>query len=82
MAVFVIFVGLAAGYDSIVLFAVLTFPRCPHDVLTIDASASVADAVAALSDAHLKKVPVVSGEDHLMIGIVGRSAINRLAEVL
>lgn len=50
-----------------------------HDVVTIDASASVADAVAALSDAHLKKVPVVSGEDRLMVGIVSRSAINRLA---
>ena len=50
-----------------------------HDVVAIDASASVADAVAALSDAHLKKVPVVQGEDGRMIGIVSRSAINRLA---
>ena len=50
-----------------------------HDVVTINATASVADAVAALSDAHLKKVPVVSDEDGRMVGIVSRSAINRLA---
>lgn len=50
-----------------------------HDVVTINASESIADAVAALSDAHLKKVPVVSGEEGRMVGIVSRSAINRLA---
>jgi len=48
-----------------------------REVVTIDAGASVADAVAALSDAHLKKVPVVRGG--AMVGIVSRSAINRLA---
>lgn len=49
-----------------------------RDVVTIDARALIADAVAALSDAHIKKVPVVrdSGE---LVGIVSRSAINRLA---
>ena len=36
-------------------------------------------AVAALSDAYLKKVPVVHGQDGRMMGIVSRSAINRLA---
>ncbi|WP_235026601.1 MFS transporter [Dietzia lutea] len=49
-----------------------------HDVITIDADASIADAVAALSDAHFKKVPVVGADGHL-VGIVSRSAINRLA---
>lgn len=50
-----------------------------QDVVTISADASIADAVAALSDAHLKKVPVVNNQDGRMIGIVSRSAINRLA---
>lgn len=49
-----------------------------REVVTIDAGASIADAVAALSDAHLKKVPVV-GASGAMVGIVSRSAINRLA---
>lgn len=49
-----------------------------REVVTIDAGASIADAVAALSDAHLKKVPVVS-DAGAMVGIVSRSAINRLA---
>ena len=49
-----------------------------REVVTIDAGASIADAVAALSDAHLKKVPVV-GDSGAMVGIVSRSAINRLA---
>ncbi|MGN0101734.1 MAG: CBS domain-containing protein [Dietzia sp.] len=48
-----------------------------REVVTIDAGASIAAAVAALSDAHLKKVPVV--RDGAMVGIVSRSAINRLA---
>ncbi|MCS5479639.1 MFS transporter [Corynebacterium sp. YIM 101645] len=48
-----------------------------RDVLTIDADASVADAVAALSDAHIKKVPVLRGSR--VVGIVSRSAINRMA---
>lgn len=46
-------------------------------VITIPATASITDAVAALADAHLKKVPVVDGER--MVGIVSRSAINRRA---
>lgn len=50
-----------------------------HDVLTIDADSSIADAVAALSDAHIKKVPVVRGENGPIVGIASRSAINRLA---
>ena len=50
-----------------------------HDVVTMNASASIADAVRALSDAHLKKVPVVNDQDGQMVGIVSRSAINRLA---
>ncbi|WP_299300403.1 MFS transporter [uncultured Brachybacterium sp.] len=50
-----------------------------REVVTVDASASIADAVAVLSDEHLKKVPVVRGEGGPMIGIVSRSAINRLA---
>lgn len=49
-----------------------------RDVLTIDANSSIPDAVAALSDANIKKVPVVHGDDEL-VGIVSRSAINRLA---
>ncbi len=50
-----------------------------HDVLTIDVGSSIADAVAAVSDAHIKKVPVVRGENGQVVGIVSRSAINRLA---
>ncbi|WAP52646.1 MFS transporter [Arthrobacter sp. ATA002] len=50
-----------------------------HDVVTIDANAAISDAVAALSDARLKKVPVVSGDDSRPVGIVSRSAVNRLA---
>lgn len=50
-----------------------------HDVLTIDANSSTADAVAALSDASIKKVPVLSVTDGQVVGIVSRSAINRLA---
>lgn len=46
-------------------------------VVTIPADASMTEAVAALADAHLKKVPVVDGER--MVGIVSRSAINRSA---
>ena len=49
-----------------------------REVVTIDAGASIADAVAALSDAHLKKVPVVR-DAGAMVGIVSRLAINRLA---
>lgn len=49
------------------------------EVVTIKASASVADAVASLSDARLKKVPVIDDQDGTMVGIVSRSAINRLA---
>lgn len=47
------------------------------DVLSIDADASVADAVAALSEAHIKKVPVLRGTE--IVGIISRSAINRMA---
>ena len=50
-----------------------------RDVLTIDANSSIPDAVAALSDANIKKVPVVRGENGPVIGIMSRSAINRLA---
>jgi MFS transporter, DHA2 family, lincomycin resistance protein len=50
-----------------------------RDVVTITAGASIADAVAALSDARLKKVPVVDAEHGRPVGIVSRSAINRLA---
>jgi MFS transporter, DHA2 family, lincomycin resistance protein len=50
-----------------------------REVVTVTAGASIADAVAALSDARLKKVPVVGAEDGRPVGIVSRSAINRLA---
>lgn len=50
-----------------------------REVVTVDADASIAEAVALLSDQHLKKVPVVAGEDGRMVGIVNRSAITRLA---
>ncbi|TRW46756.1 MFS transporter [Georgenia yuyongxinii] len=50
-----------------------------REVVTVDANASIADAVAVLSDKHLKKVPVVRGENGPVIGIVSRSAVNRLA---
>jgi MFS transporter, DHA2 family, lincomycin resistance protein len=49
------------------------------DVLTIEAGSSIADAVAALSDARIKKVPVVRSENGPVVGVVSRSAINRLA---
>lgn len=50
-----------------------------HDVITVDASSSIADAVATLSDKNIKKVPVVHGANGPVVGIVSRSAINRLA---
>ncbi|AGS33874.1 arabinose efflux permease family protein [Corynebacterium maris DSM 45190] len=50
-----------------------------HDVLTVDAGSSIPDTVAALSDANIKKVPVISGENGHVVGVVSRSAINRLA---
>src|SRR5690625_1147578 len=50
-----------------------------HEVVTINADASIADAVATLSDAHLKKVPVLDSVTGDMVGIVSRSAVNRLA---
>lgn len=50
-----------------------------HEVVTINAEESIADAVATLSDAHLKKVPVLDSKDGNLVGIVSRSAINRLA---
>ncbi|WP_245616223.1 MFS transporter [Corynebacterium doosanense] len=50
-----------------------------HDVRTIDRNASVADAVAALSDARIKKIPVVDPGTGVVVGVVSRSAINRLA---
>ena len=50
-----------------------------HNVLTIDAASSIVDAVATLSDAHIKKVPVLRGDNGPVVGIVSRSAINRLA---
>ncbi|MGP5628257.1 MFS transporter [Corynebacterium casei] len=48
------------------------------DVISLPHTATVADAVAALSDANLKKAPATNDQDH-MVGIVSRSAINRLA---
>lgn len=48
------------------------------DVISLPHTATVADAVAALSDANLKKAPVTNDQGH-MVGIVSRSAINRLA---
>lgn len=50
-----------------------------REVVTVDPNASIADAVAVLSDKHLKKVPVIRGENSPVIGIVSRSAVNRLA---
>lgn len=50
-----------------------------RDVLTIDLDASMEHAVAVLSDGHIKKVPVVAGDDKQVVGILSRSAINRLA---
>src|SRR5699024_1117262 len=47
-------------------------------VISLPDTASLADAVAALSDAHLKKVSVAS-PDGSMGEIISRSAINRLA---
>ncbi len=50
-----------------------------REVVTVDADATIADAVSVLSEQHLKKVPVVRGEGGPVIGIVSRSAVNRLA---
>lgn len=49
------------------------------DVITVESCASIADAVAALSDQRLKKVPVVDPIDDRPVGIINRSAINRYA---
>ena len=48
------------------------------EVTTVDIHEPIADAVAALSEAHLKKLPVVDGEDLRPVGIVSRSSINRM----
>ena len=50
-----------------------------HDVLTVDAGSAIPDTVAALSDANIKKMPVVDGDNGHVVGVVSRSAINRLA---
>lgn len=50
-----------------------------RDVITLTKGASIADAVAMLSDERLKKVPVVDPAGTHPLGIVSRSAINRLA---
>ena len=51
-----------------------------QEVLTIDADASISDAVVALSDKNIKKVPVIDrANDGRVVGIVSRSAVNRLA---
>ncbi|WP_227487970.1 MFS transporter [Brachybacterium subflavum] len=50
-----------------------------RQVITVDEDASISDAVAALADVRLKKVPVVRGEGGPVMGIVSRSAIDRLA---
>lgn len=50
-----------------------------HDVRTIGRNAPVADAVSALSDARIKKIPVVDPDTGAVVGVVSRSAINRLA---
>ncbi len=50
-----------------------------RDVVCISADASIAEAVATLSDERLKKVPVVDAEGGRPVGIVSRSAINRFA---
>ena len=47
-------------------------------VISLSETASLADAIAALSDAHLKKVPVTN-PDGSVVGLINRSAINRLA---
>ena len=48
------------------------------EVTTVDIHEPIADAVAALSEAHLKKLPVVDGENLRPVGIVSRSSINRM----
>lgn len=48
------------------------------EVTTVDAREPIADTVAVLSEAHLKKLPVVDGEEPRPVGIVSRSSINRV----
>lgn len=48
-----------------------------HTVRTVDVNDSVADAVAVLADARIKKIPVL--DSGVVVGVVSRSAINRLA---
>lgn len=50
-----------------------------RDVLTVAEDDSIADAVVVLSDARIKKLPVVRRTDGAVVGIVSRSAVNRLA---
>lgn len=48
------------------------------DVTTVDARDSIADAVASLSEAHRKKLPVGRGDEPRPVGIVSRSTISRM----
>ena len=50
-----------------------------REVTQLDAGASIADAVAMLSDLRLKKVPVVDGEDRTVVGVLSRSGLRRHA---
>jgi DHA2 family lincomycin resistance protein-like MFS transporter len=68
---------LAEAFDDLVELPVMRLATL--EVVTVRADASVAEAVALLADQHLKKVPVVDGATGEVVGIVSRSAVNRLA---
>ena len=53
--------------------------RSTREVVTVRADASIAEAVSLLADQHLKKVPVLDAGGGEVVGIVSRSAVNRLA---
>lgn len=68
---------LAEAFDDLVELPVMRLAT--REVVTVRADASIAETVALLADQHLKKVPVVEGEEQRVVGIVSRSAVNRLA---
>lgn len=68
---------LAEAFDDLVELPVMRLAT--REVVTVRADASVAEAVALLADQHLKKVPVVDAATGEVVGIVSRSAVNRLA---
>ena len=68
---------LAKAFDDLVELPVMRLAT--REVVTVRADASIAETVSLLADQHLKKVPVLDAASGDVVGIVNRSAVNRLA---